>query len=75
MQLFPRRPHFDQAPGITRLRLGLAAAGLVLWGYGVRADINWLRWVGIGYFAVAVALRFWGRRPPADKDDEPPGAS
>jgi hypothetical protein len=47
---------------LTQLKLGLIVAGLIVWGYAARADIAWLRWVGIGFFAVAVALRFIGPR-------------
>jgi len=47
---------------LSQLKLGLLAAGLIAWGYGARADIGWLRWVGIGFFAIAVALRFVGPR-------------
>lgn len=44
---------------LSQLKLGLALAGLIIWGYGVRADINWLRWIGIGFLAAAAVLRFW----------------
>jgi len=47
---------------LTQLKLGLVIAGLIVWGYGARVDISWLRWVGIGLFAAAVALRFVGPR-------------
>ena len=46
---------------ITHLKLGFAVAGVITWGYGVRADLSWLRWIGIGFLALAAALRFWGR--------------
>jgi len=54
----------------TRIQLALASIGLVVWGYGVRADDSRLRWVGIALFAVAAALRFLRNR--AD-DQEWPG--
>jgi hypothetical protein len=47
---------------LTQMKLGLALAGLIVWGYGVRTDVGWLRWVGIGFFAAAAVLRFWGPR-------------
>ena len=47
---------------LNQLKLGLVIAGLIVWGYGARVDISWLRWVGIGLFAVAVVLRFVGPR-------------
>lgn len=48
--------------GLTQLKLGLALAGLIVWGYGARTDISWLRLVGIGFFAAAAILRFFGPR-------------
>ena len=48
--------------GLTQAKLGLAVAGLILWGYGARVDVNWLRWVGIGFLAAAAILRFVGPR-------------
>jgi len=55
--------------GLTQLKLGLALAGLILFGYGVRTDVTWLRWAGVGFLAGAVVLRFWrrGRMPNGDK--------
>jgi len=47
---------------LTQLKLGILIAGLIVWGYGARVDNPWLRWVGIGFFAVAVVLRFVGPR-------------
>ncbi|HKW12471.1 MAG TPA: hypothetical protein VJO33_18935 [Gemmatimonadaceae bacterium] len=48
--------------GLTQAKLGLAVAGLILWGYGARVDVSWLRWVGIGFLAAAAILRFVGPR-------------
>lgn len=60
---------------LTQLKLGLALAGLILFGYGVRADSNLLRWAGIGFLAAAAVLRFVGprssRRSRRDPDDSP----
>ena len=56
---------------ISQLKLGLALIGLILFGYGMRADDARLRWMGIGFLAAAAVLRFVKpRRPP----DEPPSA-
>lgn len=44
------------------VKLGLATIGAVLFLVGVRRDDVGLRWVGIGWFAAAFALRFIGRR-------------
>jgi hypothetical protein len=49
---------------LTAVKVGLAAVGLVVWGYGVRVDDPLIRWVGIAFFAAAVLLRFWSRRRP-----------
>jgi hypothetical protein len=43
---------------LSHVKLGLLAAGLILWGYGVRADVEWLRWAGIAFMAAAAILRF-----------------
>ncbi|HEY7234159.1 MAG TPA: hypothetical protein VH539_08405 [Gemmatimonadaceae bacterium] len=48
--------------GLTQAKLGLAVAGLILWGYGARVDVEWLRWAGIGFLAAAAILRFVGPR-------------
>jgi hypothetical protein len=48
--------------GLTQLKLGLALIGLILWGYGARAEVEWLRWVGIGFLAASAVLRFVGPR-------------
>jgi hypothetical protein len=62
---------------LTQLKLGFALAGVILWAYGARADIEWLRWAGIGFLALSVFVRLWFRRrderlesPPSD-DSEP----
>jgi protein-S-isoprenylcysteine O-methyltransferase Ste14 len=52
----------SEHPWLTTVRLGLTVAGLILFGYGVHADVEWLRWVGIAFFAIVVALRFWPSR-------------
>jgi hypothetical protein len=52
---------------LSHFKLGMAAAGVILWGYGARADIEWLRWAGMGFLAAATVLRFWRRdRTPHD---------
>jgi hypothetical protein len=48
--------------GSASARLVLAAAGLVVWGLGIRADDSVLQYVGIGLLAAAVVVRFF-RRP------------
>jgi hypothetical protein len=46
----------------TMAQLALLFIGLVVWGYGQRVDDPRLRWVGIGCFAAATALRFFKKR-------------
>lgn len=47
-------------------RLALALMGLILFGYGVRADEERIRLFGIAFLAAATLLRWWPRpRPPA----------
>jgi hypothetical protein len=48
--------------GRSLTQLGLLAVGLIVWGYGQRTDDRRVRWVGIGFFATATALRFAKRR-------------
>jgi hypothetical protein len=50
---------------IVWLRFGIAAIGLLIWAYGYRVDDTTIRWVGIGFLAIAVLLRFAPRRPPS----------
>lgn len=61
--------------GISQLRLGLGIIGLILWGYGVRAENSTLRITGIAFLAVTLALRFWRRKSrPTSGSGDPPGA-
>jgi hypothetical protein len=47
-------------------RFGLAAVGLLICAYGIRVDDPMIRWIGIGFLAVALLLRFAPRsRPPS----------
>ena len=39
--------------------------GRLVWGYGQRTETRWLQLTGIGFFAVATALRFV-KRPPKE---------
>lgn len=49
---------------VTWARFALAAIALIVWVYGYRVEDPTLRWVGIGFLAVAVLLRFLPRRRP-----------
>jgi hypothetical protein len=46
----------------TQIRLALALIGVLVWGYGTRVSDSDLRWIGIGFLAAAVALRFVPKR-------------
>jgi hypothetical protein len=54
---------------LTQLKLGLAVAGVILWGYGARADVEWLRWAGIGFLAASVVVRLVFRRRTRTYDE------
>lgn len=54
----------------TEIQLVLLAIGVIVWGYGQRVDDPVLRWIGIGFFAVAAGMRFLKRRPSPDETDE-----
>jgi hypothetical protein len=43
---------------LTAKKLALAASGLVVWGYGVRANEAFPTYLGIAMLAAAVILRF-----------------
>jgi len=43
----------------TRLKVGFALAGLILYGVGIRYESSLFRWEGIACVAVAALLRFW----------------
>ena len=47
---------------LTAVKIALALAGLLLFGYGVRVDSTNLRWIGIALVAAAAVLRFVGPR-------------
>ena len=46
----------------TEIQIALLIAGVLVWGYGQRTDTPWLEYTGIGFFAVATALRFFKPR-------------
>jgi hypothetical protein len=57
---------------ITRIKLGLGIIGLIIFGYGVRADDVTVRYIGVGFVAAAWLLRFTRRKP--DPPPPPPRA-
>lgn len=48
--------------GLTRVKLLVAGAGIIMWGLGVRLQDRRVTWVGVVILAVAFLLRFVGRR-------------
>jgi hypothetical protein len=54
-----------------RIRLALAAIGIVIWGYAVAVDHANLRLVGIVLLAASLILRFAGPRRPGGTTPEP----
>jgi hypothetical protein len=52
---------------LTSWQAVIAVAGLVVFGYGVRADSERMRWLGIGFLVVAFAFRFVKRRQQGGK--------
>jgi hypothetical protein len=52
--------------GLTRAKITLALAGLVLFGAGVRLERTEVRWVGLAFVVTAWLLRFI--RGEASKD-------
>ena len=55
----------------TEAQLALLLMGVIIWGYGQRVEDNRLTWMGLAFFAVAAALRFFKRRA-GDPPEEPP---
>ena len=51
---------------LLKIRLALAAMGIVVWAYALRADDARLRLAGIIMLAASLALRFLGRRRAPD---------
>jgi Na+(H+)/acetate symporter ActP len=47
---------------LTVAKVAFAFAGIGIFAYGVRADDNVIRWVGIAFVIVAFLLRFARRR-------------
>lgn len=53
--------------GIVVARIVVAVAGIIVWAYGARYDHATARWIGIGFIAAAMLLRFAGARPGRDR--------
>jgi hypothetical protein len=59
----------DRVAAPTLVKLVVVAAGLALFGWGVRTEDTRLRWFGIAAVGVAAALRFWKSPSPRDEPD------
>jgi hypothetical protein len=57
----------------TTIKLVFALAGIVLFGVGIRLEMNQLRWIGLGLVAVAWFMRFW--KPKAESGGTQAGDS
>ena len=55
---------------LTRAKIAMALIGLVLFGAGVRLERVEVRWIGLGFVAVAWSLRFV--RPRSDGETARP---
>jgi hypothetical protein len=53
---------------LLKVRIGIAAMGIVVWAYAVRVGDRQLSRIGIIMLALSLALRFFGRRR---RDDTP----
>lgn len=70
-----RRSWREEKPWVTRLRAGLMVSGLIVWGYGVHVDVEWLRLTGIGVFAATFLIGAWSARTSRRHYDGPPDDS
>lgn len=50
----------------SEIQVALLIIGMIMWGYGQRSEARTLQYVGIGFFAVAAALRLVRKKPPND---------
>jgi hypothetical protein len=50
----------------TEIQIALLLVGISVWGYGTRADIDVLKYIGIVLFAAATLLRLF---KPRDKSE------
>jgi hypothetical protein len=61
---------------LVLIKLGLAATGILVWGYGTRIDNERMRLAGMIVLAVAVALRLlprsWRDRIDGREQGKPP---
>ena len=57
---------------LVKLKLAVAAVGLIIWAWGYRTDDSFLRISGIVVLTIAFLLRFVGRRARASEATEDP---
>lgn len=54
----------------TELQIALLVVGMIVWGYGQRSENRVLQYTGLGFFAVATALRLF-KHKESEQDDGP----
>lgn len=57
------------------IKIGLAAIGVIILGYGMSTDDPTVRWIGIAFLAAAVLTRFLPKRLRAGDYPKDPPAS
>ena len=54
----------------SEIQVILLVIGMIVWGYGQRSENTALQFTGLGFFAVATALRFLKKKPPEPPESE-----
>ncbi len=58
---------------LTTIKLIIAVAGIITWGYGVIVDNRAAQWTGLALVVVSALLRFAGSgKPGKGEDSQPP---
>ena len=60
----------------TQIKMALATIGLIVLIWGIRVDDPYIRWVGMGFLAASVLMRFLPKRlreGDYPKSPPPPG--
>ena len=61
--MISRAPQTAVQRALAGAKMAFAVVGLLIWAYGLRTDNSTMRWLGIGFLAVAFLLRFIRRLP------------
>lgn len=54
----------------SEIQIVLLVIGMIVWGYGQRSENKVLQFTGLGFFAVATALRLFKKKPPEPPESE-----